>query len=708
MSQKENINSEVKFSMVSEQMNLFEDNILKTKTSCEWSTPLKPKNVEKKQPKSDFKYFAANLENINDSVNRSANNSLMISNPLQNTKKSYEFGEFGVFKSPVSKFAPQKLLTNSSPPLPKPWNIENSDDKRTNSIGKNNKDQMENKQSISSSFKSQSGPRILKEKDAKIMEKFENSSVQIFKSEIKSYDNSLSRNNDKKSEFTNQSGESMHLKVKMGQKKKEVTRKRSPSKDSFSSLRGSMLSEIFCLDVKNKKVPISKLSEKMKSKTKFYSMMVKSQESKSSFTKMKNGLVFSDSTFTEIQNVHDQTNATLFFFKALIRLSKIFLEKLQKPKHCLKCLLFLEKNYQVNSSLIIKSQSSQNNKSKTKKYQRSIRLIGSSDSIEDYIRETQNKVHNLYSPGENKTHLLPEQAGKLFFLLGKTYLAMNDHSKAEEKLVWSHVYNKSNFESLYELAEINFQLKNFKKAERFYRKAHFNNQEDNRAILGMAECNLREKNYDFLAELAKSINCDFIKDPKVSLLFCSGILELLSKSNRYPTNHNKELFFLLKKFLKKSEYCLSRYPNTENFQNQIKMRNQVAQNYFKIKEFQAGINCLNKINELSMTPLTLYNLAYAHFKTGNLSHSMGFINQTLVLKGKHKKSLLLKAEISKKKGDLKTAQTILQNLIERNSTDPVINRMLGDVFKFKGSFFQAIEHYEVRDLISDRSFIQRK
>lgn len=626
----------------------------------------KPKQLVNPEPqsvKTDFRYFSVNKDDINDSINRSVKS---VNRQKQaETLKVQEFGVFGVFRSPKSKFARTSADEGS------PGQIQESDPP--------------GEESISSASR---GPRI-GTTQPKLLKKYEDSSVKIYNSEFISNDNSQSKPVEFKSdETTEPSGKSDHLKVLRGRPKRA---QENESKESFGSLKGSMLSEIFCLDTKKKPVPPSKFSQKMKNNTRFIAMIINKQKKHSSL--MRSRMVISESSLMDTQHGQEQKNAVIYFFKSLVRLSRIFLEKLDKPKHGLKCLLFLEKNHQVDmtdfSDSLLKS-----SRKERKHVQHYLRVMGSSDSIEDYIRETKNKVRNSYSSAVDKTSLLPQQASVLFLLLGKAYLRLQEHSKAEEKLVVSHVYDRSNFDSLYLLAQMNFRLKNFRRAERFYRKAYLNNPRDNQALLGVAECNLREKNFDFLAHFSKSLDFECIHSARVCLLISTCLLELLSKSNRYPTNHNKDLYYLLLKFLKKAVDCLE----TDTFESpaeEAKLRNQVAQKYFKIKEFQAGIDCLTHLPEPTMTPLTLYNLAYAYFKTGNLSLSMDFLNRNLQAKPFHAKSLLLKAEISKKRGDLKTSQNILQRLLEKTPMDPVINRMLGDVFKFKGSFFQAIEHYEV-------------
>jgi tetratricopeptide (TPR) repeat protein len=640
---------------------------------------------------SDFKYFAENQEDINNSINREAKHIFSSTLKSEENKKFQEFGEFGTFKSPKSKFSTKVKKPNHF--KNETYIINGSSEEDTDTL--NNK-MMSNGSKEKSSSSNLNGPTMgprIRRTEPRVFEKFDNSSVHIYKSEFKSNDNSNSTS--KVGEFRSESHskESEHLKVEAKFKgRSSQPETRDKSRDSLSSLKGSMLSEIFCLDTKKKKVPLSKFSQKMRKNSKYINM-VNNIGSVRKLGTLKSEMI-SRTTLSEIDQENGQINATLYFFKALIRLSKIFLEKLKKPKHSLKCLIFLEKNHQVESFQITQRQSE--TKQGMKKKMPYLRINASSDSIEDYIRETQNKVNNLYSPNLKKTHLNMDQASSLFFLLGKTYLALNDHSKAEEKFVLSHVYDKSNFESLFMLAEMNMKIKNYKRAERYYRKAHYNNCEDNRAIYGIADCNIREKNFDFLAQFAKSLDFEILTNPRICLLFAVGLLRLLSKSNLYPTNHNKELYFTLIEFLKRAEQCLLLPNSVDSYHTEVQLRNQIAQKYFKIKEFQSGINCLNHLDENSMTPITLYNLAYAHYKTGNLSHSMAFLRRILVVKPHHMKSLLLKAEISKKKGDLKVAQSILQKLIETNPLDPVINKMLGDIFKHKGSFFQAIEHYEVR------------
>lgn len=602
-----------------------------------------------------------NKEDINDSIDRSVT-SLDVQKH-GDTLKVQEFGVFGVFKSPKSKFA-RDSISKGSPDQNTP------SDKRV-------------EDSVSSAGR---GPRIGKSQP-KMFKKFEDSSVKIYNSEFISNENSMSKAVEFKSdEVTEPSGESEHLKV-LRQKPKRGSE--NQSKDSFGSLKGSMLSEIFCLDTKKKPVPPSKFSQKMKNNTRFIAMMINKQKRHSSL--MRSRALVSESSLVDSTNEQEQKNAVVYFFKSLVRLSRIFLEKLDKPRHGLKCLLFLEKNHQVDCSGFSDTVRKNPRKEHAQAY---LQVIGSSDSIEDYIRETQNKVRNSYSTAVDKTSLQPRQASVLFLLLGKAYLRLEQHLKAEEKLVVSHVYDRDNFDSLYLLAQMNFRLKNFRRAERFYRKAYLNNPQDNRALLGVAQCNLREKNYDFLVQFSKSLEFKYIRSTRVCLLMSTCLLEVLTKSNRYPTVHNKDLYYFLLKFLKKAAECLE----TESFESpdeEPKLRNQVAQKYFKIKEFQAGIDCLRRLPRRTMTPLTLYNLAYAYFKTGNLTLAVEFLNRNLSAKPYHAKSLLLKAEISKKRGDLKTAQNILQRLLERTPMDPVINQMLGDVFKFKGSFFQALEHYEV-------------
>ena len=671
---------------MSENMDIREENISKS-MQPKLMTPNKIESPRTKTPQSDFKYFALNQDHINNSIDRSTRDDFIDTVGSENRETPQEFGEFGMFKNPKSKFAVKEEGKGKETLSGKAWMVKSSED--FSEIGKVKTENLSNQMSISPN-RLLIGPKLGKT-PARVFEKFENSSVHIIKSEFKSIDNSnsTSKINEVKSEEV--SKESMHLKVKK-KSLERVEQEREPSRDSMSTLKGSMLSEIFCLDTKKKAVPPSKFSQKMKKNSK-YIAMIKNKTSQRSIISLKSKLILSNPTLSEIQKEDEQTDATIYFFKALLRLARIFLEKLKKPKHSLKCLLFLEKNHQVDSSQVSKRLKEQ--KAESKKMKSYLRVIGSSDSIEDYIRETQNKVSNMYSPSVKKTRLLPQQASNLFYLLGKTFLSLEEYSKAEEKLVLSHVYDKSNFDSLFLLAEMNFKLENFKRAERFYRKAHYNDLSDNRALLGLAECNLREKNFDFLAQFAKYLDFDLVRSPEVCLLFSTSLLELLSKSNKYPTNHNKELFGFLRKFLKKAENCLLLPNAVGSFHSEINLRNQIAQKYFRIKDFQSGINCLNLLNENSMSPLTLYNLAYAYFKIGNLSHSIGFLNKVLVVKPLHRKSLLLKAEICKKKGDLKTSQSILQSLIEKDPSDPVINRMLGDVFKFKGSFFQAIEHYEV-------------
>ena len=669
------------FELNKENFNLGMEMSLKTNLATEGGLTIDNSQVIKKikNPQSDFQYFSVNKNDINNSINKSPKK--IFKDETLNIEKSkiQEFGEFGVFRSPKSKFANNNMnLSNTQ------WDIENSQEISSESIVKKMESKLSKTNTKTFSNISKSGPRILQSK-GQLFKKFEDSSIQIFKSEFISNENSTSKVLDLKSDENNKSKTSEHLKV--SNKKKEQNN-RSVSRDSFSTLKGSMLSEIFCLDNKKKPVPLSKFSQKMKNNSKFIKMMM-NKTSQSSFVKSINN---SRSTFNDIYNDPSQKNSALYFFKSLIRLSKIFLEKLNRPKHCLKCLLFLEKNHQVDSSQINDNKYIQDKYNEMTHY---LRVIGSSDSIEDYIRETKNKVNNMYSPKLDKTKLYPEQASILFFLLGRTYLSLQDHQKAEEKLILSHVYNKSNFESLFLLAKMNFDLKQYNRAERFYRKAYINNPSDNEALLGLADCNIRERNFDFLAQFSKTLDLELIKDAKVCLLFCTGLLHLLSKSNMYPTNHNKDMYQMLLKLLKKAESCL--LSNSPRFSiEESRLRNQIAQKYFKIKEYQAGIHCLNHLSDQNMNPLTLYNLAYAHYKTGNLAHSMNFINKNLQIKNSHVKSLLLKAEISKKRGDLKTSQIILQKLIEKMPMDPVVNRMLGDVFKFKGSFFQAIEHYEVR------------
>lgn len=635
---------------------------------------------------SDFRYFTANQEDINDSINRSSD--LPFKDvKLEDLGKPHEFGEFGVFKSPKSKFAKM----GQTPVNKEEYEVEHSSEEEGAPVPSiPESDAKENRMSNINVAKL--GPRI-RRAEPRVFEKFDNSSVHIYKSEFKSVDHSYttSKVNEGKSDET--SNESEHLKVFPRKKGRSEPETRDKSRDSLSSLKGSMISEIFCLDSRKKSVPPSKFSQKMRKNSK-YIQMVQNLSSVRHLGSLKSEMI-SKTTLSENEAEPDQASATHFFFKALVRLSKIFLEKLGKPRHSLKCLVFLEKNHQVDSLYESKASPKPKSSPGRRKKVPYLRINASSDSIEDYIRETQNKVSHLYSPGAKKTRLSSEQASFLFFLLGKTYLALEEFSKAEEKLVLSHVYDKSSFEPLFVLAQMHVETQNFRRAERYFRKAHYNDLGDNRAILGIADCNIREKNYDFLAQFAKSLDLDSLRDPRICLLFALGLLKLLSKSNLYPTNHNKELYFTLLRFLRRAEDCLRFLRAPDPRFSEAQLRNQIAQKYFKIKEFQAGIDCLNHLAGDSMTPLTLYHLAYAHFKSGNLSHSIGFLERVLAIRPAHLKSLLLKAEICKKKGDLKVAQAILQKLIERSPLDPMINRMLGDIFKYKGSFFQAIEHYEV-------------
>ena len=331
----------------------------------------------------------------------------------------------------------------------------------------------------------------------------------------------------------------------------------------------------------------------------------------------------------------------------------------------------------------------------------SLSALGSYDSVEEFIRTTENKIKNDVFYEGKKTLLLPKQASQLFLLLGQTYLKLKKESEAEEKLIISHVYNKQNFDCLYLLANTYFKRKQIKKADKFYRKAFFTDKTNNPALYGVVLCNVQLKKYDFLIKFTKNFNMNIINNPQICLLFSKAVLGKLnaSISTKLPAVEIMKLEELMKDFLQTADFCFKVSTKRYTGKKICRMRNKIAINYFIIKKFQDGIDCLIQLEPEMMNASSYYNLAYAYFKIENLDKAAININICLKSNPKHLKSLLLKAEICKKKGDLKATMQILQELHEKDKMNSIVNKMMGDIFKFKGSFFQALEHYEVFYLI---------
>ena len=653
--------------------------------------------------KTDFICLDENRELINKSIDKSEAEYFrnLKASDLKMSDPGQDFGEFGIFKHPNSKFGVE-YENKTLPEDQSNWDIQSSDDDESSDVRQTvtNPESKSALRALDSEPKYQ-GPRI-DGKSVLQFEKYEDSSVKIHKQEIDSFNSSEpKRPNGKFNPKTKPSDESEHLKVSMGKTRKS-SKKVSVSKDSFKTLKGSKISEIFCLERKHKeKCPPSRFNQKMKNNTRFISMLLKKNRQKGSH---RNGIL--ESSVLNSKSTHEESSLldfsqnqfTVFFFKSLIRLARIYLEKLHKPKYCLKCLLFLEKNHQVDCSAdhLVSTETYKSLESSASKL-KTIRLLGSADSIEDFIRETHNKVFNGYASDPKKTRLTPVQASQLFYLLGKTHLMLEDRVKAEEKLILAHVYDPKNFDCLFLLAETHYKQGQFRKAEKFYRKAHFTSPANDKALYGLADCNLREKNFDFLVKFAENLEIGILTCPKVCLLFVKSILQLLSISDHYSKIRRKKMVDLLKRLLVQAENSLLNvdYESLDSA-GVVKLRNDIAIKYFKVKKYQSGIDCLLEIERDSLTGSSHYNLAYAYFKLGNLSQASMYIDMSLQVYPEHTKGLLLKAEISKKKGDLKTSLGILQKLHEVKGSDPVVNQMLGDIFKFKGSYFQAIEHYEVR------------
>jgi tetratricopeptide (TPR) repeat protein len=337
-----------------------------------------------------------------------------------------------------------------------------------------------------------------------------------------------------------------------------------------------------------------------------------------------------------------------------------------------------------------------------------INLIGSIDSLDNYIKETQNKVSNLYNNFSNKMRLTPKQASQMYFLFGKTFLKLKNSHKAEEMLILSHVYNPKHFNVAFLLATIFLEQNNLKKAEKFYKKCHAINPTNEESLYGLIDSNYKLKNYVFLLEFVKNLNVQLVTSTRVALLLVKYLLNMMSLNLFVIVKDNKQITNIIKVYLELSEELLesrqSYYLPTEQ-RNLIK--NEIVIYYYKIQMYQNGINCLTKSPYENSNSLINYNLAYGYFKIYNYQSALEYINSSLKAEPADKRALLLKAEILKKMGKIKETMDILQNLHANNQNDFIINRMLGDVFKFKGSYFQAIDHYEVISLIIRRLWLQR-
>ena len=326
-------------------------------------------------------------------------------------------------------------------------------------------------------------------------------------------------------------------------------------------------------------------------------------------------------------------------------------------------------------------------------------LNTSNDSLEVDIRESRRKLISQPAEPHKKIILDLKQASKLNYLLGLTYLKLEMPDKAEQHLIHAHVYDPFSFDCLLLLADSLGKEGQTSRSEKFYRKAHSLRPEDGKAQLGLVQSNLKLERYGFLVKFAKNIDLGLVSDPQTCLLLGKGVMTSLQSPRKINSVCDQDLARALCKLLYRAEESLDLHSIRLSARKDASTRNEIALMYFRVSRFQDGIRCLLNTSSSSRSRLTLYNLAYAHVKTDKLVKARMFIDKTLKMKPGHFKSRLLKAEILKKSSDFKNAQKLLIELSQENPGSAVIHKMLGEIFKFKGSFFQAIEHYEVRHII---------
>ena len=252
------------------------------------------------------------------------------------------------------------------------------------------------------------------------------------------------------------------------------------------------------------------------------------------------------------------------------------------------------------------------------------------------------------------------------------YLKEGDLQKAKTSYESALKLHETHSLILYNLANVYFNLKNYKDAKKYYIKSIIENTNFTEAYynLGLTYMELNEPSKGYLSFLeAQKKGTNFIK------AYLSHSYYLLRN------NKNADALKLLKKIVKSHTNDFSLYYNIGFIE-------------YDLNKFGSAVTNFSKAMKINKTHLnTRIYLARSYLKTGNHKEALKIINNIKIYKSNiHVGLLTAEYFINKKKWD--KAYEILKKITDIHPDNYQLNMLLGEYYFVKKSYDEAIISYK--------------